>query len=160
MLTFRKMVGRRCLTAADKNCSCSPKQARKWANGAQHAYCPRRKKVFRGWPFFRGDWLKRGGSLKEPSLKIGHFRNGFVKKTASKDPFLGGVSLNATALENGQLSEVVFLIEPPLKMDLQRRSWSYSALGVVRGGMLGEPPLIEKRCVAENDFCSSVETMR
>jgi len=40
-------------------------------------------------------------------------------------------------------------------MDLQRRYGATVLTGVVRGGVLVEPPLIEKGGVAKNDLCTS-----
>ena len=49
-----------------------------------------------------------------------------------------------------------FLNRTALKMDLQRRYGATVLTGVVRGGVLVEPPLIEKGGVAKNDLCTSL----
>jgi hypothetical protein len=54
--------------------------------------------------------------------------------------------------------EAVFLMEPPLKRDLQRRSWSYMLPCAVRGGVLVEPPLIEKGDIAKKIISILVKT--
>jgi hypothetical protein len=53
-----------------------------------------------------------------------------------------------------------FLIEPPLKWIFRGGRGATVLPCAVRGGVLVEPPLIEKGVVAKNHLCTSVQRTR
>jgi hypothetical protein len=64
------------------------------------------------------------------------FREGWHKQPSLKIIFSEAVLFTEPPLKMNAFLEVDFLMEPPLKIDFQQRSRSYSAPNDVRGGVL------------------------